>query len=524
MVLRKPYAILIKNFRFIHLLLSLFMIYLFYRTYHIFTFFTEYLNTIATTISPDITNSLTGILPIIIGVIIVILSSIIFGLMKFKDKPVKMYLYNIFIYIAFIVYYIISSNIIKTLETSLIDVRTLKIIHDFTAVALVLEAISLVIAIIRSTGFDIKSFNFKQDLEDLEIESKDNEEFEVNTEIDTNKLKRDFNKKVRHFRYAYFENRTLFRILFAIIFVALGGIIIYNKTNIYHSVQKSNVSFNTDYYSFKFIDSYYTNTNYRGNVIEEDGTLLVVRFKARTQFGERSLKKGNFHILINGKKYYQNVKYKDDLFDLGETFNNQTITTDFKTYILVFKISKTDMNQKTILKYYDANFKVVRIKLNPITSNKENIKTYNLNEEVTFDKSILDNSKLTINSFEIDKSFKLQYNYCVKENCIESYEYLKPSTDNNADYLLKLSGTFDLDENLDLKRINSLYKMLYYFGRITYTKDDKTLTMNIKIKQVKPKKASSNDTYIEITKEVAEAEHINIVLNIREKLYTIILK
>ena len=65
MILRKPYAILIKNFKLIHIILAIFMGYLFYKTNMVLSFLNEYLSSVATTISSDVTSSLFGPLLII---------------------------------------------------------------------------------------------------------------------------------------------------------------------------------------------------------------------------------------------------------------------------------------------------------------------------------------------------------------------------------------------------------------------------------------------------------------------------
>ena len=58
MILRKPYALLIKNFKLIHIILSLMMIYLFYKTNAILSFLGEYIGSSQIKISSDVLYSL----------------------------------------------------------------------------------------------------------------------------------------------------------------------------------------------------------------------------------------------------------------------------------------------------------------------------------------------------------------------------------------------------------------------------------------------------------------------------------
>ena len=58
MILRKPYAILIKNFKLIHFIMALMMGFLFYKTSSILSFLNDYLSSVATTIIHEVTSSL----------------------------------------------------------------------------------------------------------------------------------------------------------------------------------------------------------------------------------------------------------------------------------------------------------------------------------------------------------------------------------------------------------------------------------------------------------------------------------
>lgn len=516
MILRKPYAILIKNFKLIHLVLSILTLYILYKTYAIFSFFNDYLNTIATTISSEITNSLFGFLPILVSILIIVFSFIILALMKFKDKPIKLYMYNIIIYISFIIYFVITSSTVKKLEISLVDVRTLKVLSDITTAMLIIEVVGFIICLVRSTGFDIKSFNFKKDLEDLDIQVEDNEEFEVNTDIDTNKLKRNFNKKMRHLRYIYIENKLIINIIAAalILLIALG--IVINNVFI-HKKYKLNQIVETDKYLFNFEESYVTKYDYNENLINKTTELVVIKFKTRTFYGVKNIGLGSFRLDVGGYKYYHKTSYKDKLFDFGETFNNQKIDNEFSEYILVFEIPTSKENEKMKLRYMD-NFKIYTVDITPRSLNKEEeIMTSNIGDTVNFDKTILDNTTLTINSAEISDRFRYDYQLCFNDGCNSYYEYLVPSTDNNASHLLKLNYDYTYDQ--DIEKINSLYKFVKNFGKIKYLENDEYKVMNIPINEVKPKRAKSVDTYIELTDEVANSSNIIIEFNIRGKIY-----
>lgn len=521
MILRKPYAILIKNFRLIHLVLSLLMIYLIYKTFGIYSFLNEYISGIPTTISNEVTKSLFGSLSVLISILIVIGSTTILALMKFKDKPVKLYIYNIISYILFVIYYIIASSIIKQLEVALVDIRTLKILSDLSFAAIIIEIVALVLSIIRSTGFDVKSFNFKKDLEDLNVETKDNEEFEVNTEVDTNLMKRRLNRTIRHFRYIRVENKFLFNLIFMFITFVIIIVLSINYFVI-NKKYKLNETLKTSSFLFNFEEGYVTKYDYNNNLINKDKELVIIKFKARTLYGEKQIKLGSLYLKIDNTNYYHTMNYQNENFDFGDTWTDQKINNNFKEYILTFEIPTSKENSKMTLKYADS-LKTYDIIFKPISLNKkEQLSSVNYPDMMTFDNSIFENTSLKINNFEMADVFKFNYQSCLNDVCSSYYEYLRTSVDNGASYLLKLDGDFTFDEDID--KISSLYKFIKYFGKIIYIENDEAKEMNIEFRQVQPKKAKTDSTYIEITQSVYESERLALEFNIRGKVYTYNLK
>ena len=65
--------------------------------------------------------------------------------------------------------------------------RTVRLIRDFISISFIIQFYSAVILIIRAVGFDIKKFDFNNDLKEMEINESDREEFEVQINFDKNK-------------------------------------------------------------------------------------------------------------------------------------------------------------------------------------------------------------------------------------------------------------------------------------------------------------------------------------------------
>ena len=209
MILRKPFAFFIKHFKFIHLILAICAVYLIIKTNDILSFYLEYIDIMSISSNSSISFDLfSGLLWI--SLIIIILGSLLIAfLMKNKKKPIRFYIINIIVYIWLLIVYLVSYVISKNLEFGLVDIRTLKMIQDFLVISMILQVPSAISLVVRALGFDIKKFDFERDLEELEITSEDSEEVEVNLEFDFDKFKRNVRKQIRHFKYAYYENKII---------------------------------------------------------------------------------------------------------------------------------------------------------------------------------------------------------------------------------------------------------------------------------------------------------------------------
>ena len=96
MILRKPYAFLIKHFKLIHFIMALCMGVLLYQTTILQNFFNEFAGSTQVIVDTDIANVLLGGYIYIFPVLVVIMSLIVLVLMSLKDKPRLYYLLNIY--------------------------------------------------------------------------------------------------------------------------------------------------------------------------------------------------------------------------------------------------------------------------------------------------------------------------------------------------------------------------------------------------------------------------------------------
>lgn len=532
MILRKPYAILIKNFKLIHTIITICMVYLVYKTYLIYDYIRVFMKTDMLATEKDITGELFNLQMFLLPGIIIALLIILLIVMARKKKPILFYVLNILFYGVTIGIYSYLYSGLNYIETNIMELREIKLFHDITMILLGVQIVSMVLSFIRAAGFDIKKFDFGKDLMELDVQDEDNEEFEVNVNVETNVIKRMINRNKRFIKYVYIENKFIIDIilLFAI---ATVSVITYINVNVYNIIYNEGETFLAGNFDLGVTKSYITQQNYKGiKVASEDKVLLVVELNIKSYLKDQLLNTAKAEMVVNNNTYFPTkVEYKSLIFDLGNTYYNEEIATDFEKILLVYEIPKVDSGKFMQFKYINdievkknkLNPKYIRVSLNPINLDEdEEVIDGKLGEELLLNKSILEKTSLIINSFDIAKEYILKYKYCVtKDECYQSFEYLKPTLNTNYNkVLLKINATLSLDDSVKIANIYSPYSLINYFGSIVYKVNGKTYTISNGISKVDSYRISTeNDYYLEVNESIMQAEEIYLIIDIRNKQY-----
>ena len=198
MILKKPYAFLIKNFKKIHLILAITMAYMAYKTYTIYGFFKDSAaNNYYASLGYDQRNLYVNFFVILLIIIIIGALAAILYLLNYKKKPRKFYIYSIGFYVLLLIYYGILKGVFSSLLTETIEMQSIRAYQDISFITIIPQAILVIYCLITAAGVTLKKFNFAADLKELEITSSDNEEVEVNINLEGYKTKRNVRKTIR---------------------------------------------------------------------------------------------------------------------------------------------------------------------------------------------------------------------------------------------------------------------------------------------------------------------------------------
>lgn len=491
MIVRKPFAFLIKHFKAIHLFLLALLVYVCYKYNGIVSFLGNYISTGNGKF--DAVNYINySPIYVILGALVIMV--IIYYLMKYKDKPKKLYLFSIVGYLIIIVLFFVLFNYLKTFSNSIINQRSLRLYRDISLMGLIFQYIIIINMAIRGLGFDIKKFNFSKDIQELNIDLTDNEEVELVMGFDTNKTKFRIRRSLREFKYFIRENILFTGLtLIVIVIVSWIGVLKYlDKNKVYKEGEYFGIDFN-----MSISGSYLTKEN---NLMKKlsigNKSLLVVKFKIASDY-EDVLNPDSFILNIYGKSYSPSNKYCSSLADIGKCYNKIKLTQEEKEYIFIYIVEDDLLDKKMYLKYdygylTNKNNSVIKVRLIPSNIDEDKTISKKIGDTLEFDKSILSGSKLKIE----------EYN----------------TSDN---YIINDDITLTARENSTIIRIKSSMGMnlVEKYGILRYTISDIEYTSVLK--------KIYNDNvynYYEVNNNIISSSNIKLLLEIRHNNYEYILK
>lgn len=535
MILKKPYAFLIKYFKLINFIISILMSFIAYKSYNIITFFNEYIN-----------NNYTGnyyegfssnyISPFIYLIIIIILLLIsgIYLLFIYKKKPAKIYIFGLIYYILFIVYLVIVKNIMLTLETSVITAETSRALRDVSIIAFIPQIFLIIKYLFRGFGFNIHKFNFEQDLKELEIEESDNEEIEITFKNNGIKLKRNINRFIREFKYYIKENKFIVTIIGILVLVLIAYIIFNSLPVIVDNNYNQGDSFKIGNLTYKIEDSIITNLSYNGDYIDSKHYYLVIRLSIKNETNNNiAIDYNNFRLILDNTYVYPSIDKGRYFIDYAKDNYSKLIKANSKEiYSLVYEIKENEVKDNYDLKINSGstlkdNLLVGKhnyINISPVVIDEINIQNETeIGKEINLSSSNLGNTVITLSNPIITNKYIYNYEYCINNNCQTYKDIISINHLVNNSILIILDYEFELDNTVPFyNKASDINDFVNNFIKIKYkTEDNKSRYATIK--NVTPSKLKDK-IVIETSKDIQNSDNIEISIIIRNKEYIIKIK
>lgn len=514
MIIRKPYAFLIKNFKKIHIFLFALCAYVLYKTIQLNAFIKQFmdLGTYDPYIEP-VSKFINFFVYLFLFLIIASTISILILLMK-KKKPWKMYILPIITYTGTFIAFIATSSFFAN-YTGQIESISIRALQDILVILTFLQYPTFLILIIRILGIDLNKFDFKSDEEFLELSEADRDEMEININIDKASFKRFFQKFKRNSGYFYQEHKKLVYTVVA----ALTIVVAYQSYTYIFVTNKSykeGDKVGTSGYEIKINNSYYSDKDYKGEIISNKNSFVILDVTIKNNAQKRKINFGRFHVM-NGKSNYSPTAktYETQFQDIGTTYEEKIIEPGEEfNVILIYKVNKEEKINRFVLYYQEftadntPHLRKIKLNLKDVSIIKEN-KPLKLYDTLSF-KIGTTPKEIIFDDYQISDTVTY-----IKENCNSSacsYDELE-TTAKVGEKILKLDFASNEFEGKDMIDFLSRY------GTINYI-DSNSKKHSVKIKNAVPtQQYYGKYVYIKVPVEVAEAPNIELILTVRNNKY-----
>lgn len=513
MIIRKPYAFLIKHFRKIHILLLALCAYIYYKNLQLSAFVNEFMS-LGTydVINEPIAKHVSFF--VIIAMLIVIIGSIILVLLlRHKKKPWKLYLIPALEYTFMLIIFLATKSFFDS-YTGGLDQANIRAIRDFLFIATLVQYPIFIIFIIRIFGVDLNKFNFKMDEEYLELNNEDREELEINIDFDKESLKRGAKRLIRNIGYVYQEHKLIANTIISILLI----ILLYNSYKFIFITNKSykeGESLNANGYTITLNNSYYTDKDYKGDIVSEKSAFVILDLTIKNNSETREIDLNKFHVMNGINDYVTTAKtFETEFQDFGKAYEKKELKRDESfNLIMIFKVNK-DLSTKRFVLYYqefnnnEPHLRKIKLKLNNMSEINKN-KTLTLGEEMNF---TLKKQQETVifDEYEILDTTDYSYRVCYSSNCST---YTGTYTAPEGYKILKISFASNNFEGKDMIDFSTNY------GKINYI-NGKNKKSTIAIKNPFNKTYYGKYLYTTIPIEAANSSSIELTYTVRNNQYT----
>lgn len=517
MIIRKPYAFLIKHFKKIHILLLAFAVYIYFKTTQTYSFVREFLSLGTYDILNESITKYVSPLSIIILIAVILISIILIRLLKRKEKPWKLYLVPAIQYSIILLAFIITRNFFHSF-TGAESTTQIRIWRDLLGISQITQLGTFLIYIIRIFGIDLNKFNFKFDEEYLELEQKDREELEISLNIDKSSFKRFYKKTIRNLNYFYQEHKFICKIAI-FIFILIISKTSFDYITSHRSYAQGN-EFEISGYTVKINNSYYTDKAYNGEVISDKSSFVIVDLTITNNYQERTPNLNRYHI-VNGTSNYTTTEktYAEEFRDLGTAYEKVTLKRNKSVnMIMIYKVNKKLDKNKFVLYFQEFgknNSKYLRkIKLNIKDLSKiKTKKDFSLGDTMNVE-LVDDEENITFEEYSLNDSIEYSYKNCLSTSCITNKEIVNAKSGSKILYMEFGSDKFDGKDMTTLMEDN---------GKIIYKNandEEKTIDMKSAITRA----YSGKYLYVTVPQELENAKEINLVFILRNNKYIYKLK
>jgi len=541
MIIRKPFAFLVEKFKLLHFIVLVPCIYLIYMFWRLSDFFNEFVIDGYVTTIADVSGKYYSFLMVIAALIIVVFTGLVTALFKKKNKFYIPYLLIVIVYSVIFVSTLILPGLLDSAETASLESSSSLIIRGVMSIIFYAQIISSIALLLLSFGLDIRTGEFLDIKEEINLDENDSEEVEINIKSDDYRAKRFVRRYIREIKYYVIENKNIFKV----IGVILGIVILFFVGKFILSLNRNvrvDQTFGYSNFSLSFNSSLLSSLDYNGNVISKDKIYLANKVTVTNRTNNLlALSTYDFCLEIGDDCYYPKLDRSGKFIDLAKPYYAEQIGRGSTTeYVLVYELDNSLVRSKYKIKVLDSltykKDKVIpkykEINIAPTFSDSVKVVgTYAINDEIDLSKTTLLNSKIKITNYSVSQFYRYNYYKCKEDDCD-----VEACTDDNekcvklqdgvaagfGKYFIIMDGEFVLDENSSYSK-HKLGSNDFFedFIDVNYKIDGKENTIGVK--DATPKK-SNGRMILEVNSVIKDADEINLFITVRDQRFILKLK
>lgn len=518
MVLRKPYAFFIKYFRTFNFILSFLSVYLLVNMSSILSFYSDYSTNIFSLLGQDLKSIYISDNFIPSVIVMVLISMFMIFILAMKGKPIGFYLIHCCFYIGFFIFLQYLGDNFTVMSSQLVDIVSVRFIRDIVAIVFFIQIFDVIILFAYSFGLNLDKFDFKKDIDSMEITDTDREEILIDFVFDYNRLRTKIRNVLRKLQYLYLEQRLIFNCIMTVflLFICYSGYSFIKGDIKYFDYGEALIA---NQLNLVINESYLVNDSSKGEIIDINNVYIIVKIDINSFSKDIDFEIATVKLMIGDYAYYHNNSLKNYITEFGDVYTNGVFGTDVVSNVLIFEIPKKLVDKKMSLNVINkSSGDIYGIKLNNIDlTNDPSFIEYKLGDEAVINPSYSDKFYLKIIDYEIKEIFTLYY----QNSGYDFVKYILPSLNTRNDkVVLKLNGSLSEYEK-NIYGVSDLYDLISKFGTLEYTNVDGTIGKYTDFEKIY---TYGENLYIGVDDGITNAKDLSISFTLRDKIYKYYLK
>lgn len=535
MIIRNPYGFVVKHFKLINLILIVPMIYLAFKLGDITNFFNSYIASGYSTPETSFADVYVNGTMYLIIIALLFANIFLYFIFTSKKKNGLIYSINIIYFLVLIVAVFLFHTSMSNIEKDSLDATFANFVRDCAIIAQMPIYFLMIANVAKGVGFNYRTLRFDNN-SDLKIKEDDDEEIEIKIGNNDTSLKKIIVHTIRELKYYVLENKFVFCCIGAVFLIYIGYNL-YMDFQVYNKTINIKQAFNLNDFTLALKESYISDVDYRGEVITEGKYYLAIKIGIQNNNSREDFTINNsvFRIYIGNDVIYPSYDKSLRFLDIGEAYQGELIRAGTAhDYVFVYELDKNQLKSSYQLRILNGlsekngtllkNYKKITVRPQNVTKT-ESLGELKPNQEVSLKKTTLGNSKYLLKDIKLVTSYPYSYEVCDKNGCNKVNDTIVAR---GGKALLVIEDNISLDESTAYYAYKSKdfyvdFTYLNYEFKVDGGKDYGDKVRNVSLKNITPQNMETHRVY-EVPSTILSADKINLVIRIRNKYITTIIK